>query len=280
MYQEFTTQLLMLFLAFIGKHRYWLVRCSHLSLHSSQGLKNWAFSKGLSDPRWQRQSSALRNSLADGLFTIKRDWGWPPFPPARWQTFVCWLIGFAGFWQRQVCKDPFLATAFVLELQLWQPITASPITWFKELGRWTSHAYQLYIRTPSESLAQLSSQLSSLRLSGQLLCWTSHPALVVSSFRNCYFSGLPHLQQDLAVSGSNTRATDLTCLFNGLFVAYCPWLGQCPAYCIPSRGSDRCFAASFFPAGCLHFSHVSLDHAHGQLVPSLCWTCFMQVVGT
>ena len=30
----------------------------------------------------------------------------------------------------------------------------------KELGRWTSHAYQLYIRTPSESLAQLSSQLS------------------------------------------------------------------------------------------------------------------------
>ena len=43
----------------------------------------------------------------------------------------CWLIGFTDFWQRQVCRDPFLATAFILELQLWQPVIASLIIWLK-----------------------------------------------------------------------------------------------------------------------------------------------------
>ena len=140
----------------------------------------------------------------------------------------------------------------------------------KELRCWTSHVYQLYICTPSKSLAQLSSQLSLLRLRGQLLCWTSHPALVVWNFQNCYFSSLPHLQQDLAVSGLNIRVTNLMRLFNGLFVAYWPWPGQFPPSRILSCGNDRCFAASFLAGGCLHFSHVSLDSTHGQLMPSLC----------
>lgn len=39
-------------------------------------------------------------------------------------------------------------------------------------------------------------------------------------FRNCYFSGLPHLPLDLAVSVSSIRVADLACLFDGFFAAY------------------------------------------------------------
>ena len=66
-----------------------------------------------------------------------------------------------------------------------------------------------------------------------------------------------------------------------LICAYWPRLGQCLLSRILSRSSDRRFAASIFQlAASIHLSHVSLDCAHGQLVPSLCWMCFTQVVGT
>ena len=63
----------------------------------------------------------------------------------------CWLIGFAGFRQQQVCRDPFLATAFMLELQLWQPVMASWIIWLKN---WVAgQAKRIsYISAPHPSL--------------------------------------------------------------------------------------------------------------------------------
>ena len=90
--------------------------------------------------------------------------------------------------------------------------------------------------------------------------------LVVSNFQNCYFSSLPHLQQDLAVSGSHIRVADLMHLFNGLFVAYWPWLGQFPPSRILSRGNDRCFAASFLAVA----ASISVMSVWIALTDSLC----------
>ena len=80
--------------------------------------------------------------------------GLAPFSTCKMEDLCpapCWLIGFAGFRQRQVCRDPFLATAFMLELQLWQPVMASWITWLKN---WvTGQAKRIsYISAPHLSL--------------------------------------------------------------------------------------------------------------------------------
>ena len=97
----------------------------------------------------------------------------------------CWQIDFAGFLQRRVSRDPFLATAFVLELLLWQPLMASLIIWFKHWVEGQAISIS-YISALVRLL--LSCHLDCPSLECVLSC-ISHLALVVSSVQNCTFSG-------------------------------------------------------------------------------------------
>ena len=114
------------------------------------------------DPRWQRHPPLrtihslmaylqLRGNGAGPLFLLQ-DGG--PLSRALLTDWLRRILTAAGG------QGSFSSHSFRIGAATVAACNGIPDHLIKELGRWTSHAYQIYIHSPSESLAQLSSQLS------------------------------------------------------------------------------------------------------------------------
>lgn len=93
----------------------------------------------------------LRGNGAGPLFLLQDG---RPLPRALLTDWLRRILTAAGV------QESFYSHSFRIRAATVAARNGIPDHLIKKLGRWTNHAYEIYIRTPSESLAQLSSQLS------------------------------------------------------------------------------------------------------------------------
>jgi len=130
-----------------------------LSPCSNKSFKNRSILSGLPHPYWSQTGTSLHSLGIAGSPLLARKCPWPLVPTQAWSTFVSlnpdWLAAaifpHCGGWRQ----------FFQWQLPHWGSHGSSiPHQLIQALGHWTSNAHQLYIRTPSEALAGISSPLA------------------------------------------------------------------------------------------------------------------------